>query len=351
MGDYSKPGSVLCDILFRLNKNKKLDDTDKKWIQDKNMSNFYKFLQDWEETGKPNFYALHDSHGFPYKSFVSPTSSSIHATREVMDNYLLAKYDLSRLGDEYSRPGSKLCWILRRLDHREKLDDTDKQWIQNQKELSEFYKFIANWEEKGKPDFDSLYNPVTHVNNTKNINKCEQSPIKPKNIQDTNYSLTMKIRKQNMHSHYKKVTLAQNIESNFAELTPSKIPKDIASLILDKIWNAMHDSIQKDIKELFKVYACQQWTATSLMAMRLLENALKIHLECDLEEKSVKDMGDAIKKLEKHEYNFNLLVRLREYKEERNNLMHGNIRAGASDAKRLVFDIMTIIMSIHNIRS
>jgi hypothetical protein len=55
MGDYSKPGSVLCDILQRLDTNKKLDEVDKKWIRDKGMFNFYKFLENWEDTGTPNF--------------------------------------------------------------------------------------------------------------------------------------------------------------------------------------------------------------------------------------------------------------------------------------------------------
>ena len=296
MGDYSQPGSVLCGILHRLNKNKKLDDADTKWIRDKKeLSKFYKFLENWEERGKPNFNALHESYSFPYKSYMGPGESAA-ASRVVTSPSIPTPYDVS-----YSSP--------------------------------------------------PVNNTVLHIDNTKDSNKSKQNPIKPKNKQDINYRFTMKIRKQNMHSYYNKAKLAENIESNFADLTPSKIPKDISSLILDEIWNAMHDSIQKDVKELFKVYACQQWTATSLMAMRLLENALKIHLECDLKEKSIKDMGDAIKKLEKHKYDFNLLVRLREYKEERNNLMHGNIRAGANDAKRLVVDIMTIVMSIHNIRS
>ena len=52
MGDYSKPGSELCNILHRLDTNKKLDEVDKKWIKDKGMFKFYKFLENWERTGK-----------------------------------------------------------------------------------------------------------------------------------------------------------------------------------------------------------------------------------------------------------------------------------------------------------
>ncbi len=296
----SQTVSGLCDILRRLNKNKKLDVTDKKWIRDKGMVRFYKFLENWEKVGTADLYTLHESYLFPYKSYMAPRESA--TTSRVVTSSSIPLED-NHTSNDVSYPSPP-------VNHT-----------------------------------------VLHIDNTKDSNKSKQNPIKSKNKQDNNYSFTMKIRKQNMHSYYNKVKLAKNIESNFTDLTPSKIPKDISSLILDKIWNAMHDSIQKDVKELFKVYACQQWTATSLMAMRLLENVLKIHLECDLKEKPIKDMGDAINKLEEHEYDYNLLVRLREYKEERNNLMHGNNRAGASDAKRLVVDIMTIVMSIHNIRS
>ena len=55
MGDYSEPGSHLCHILRRLDKNHRLSEEDKAWIKSKNMLQFHAFVMDWEKTGKPNF--------------------------------------------------------------------------------------------------------------------------------------------------------------------------------------------------------------------------------------------------------------------------------------------------------
>lgn len=55
MGDYSQPGSELCEILHRLDENGVLDEIDKDWIKSKGMFKFFEFLKKWEESGKPNF--------------------------------------------------------------------------------------------------------------------------------------------------------------------------------------------------------------------------------------------------------------------------------------------------------
>lgn len=86
------------------------------------------------------------------------------------------------------------------------------------------------------------------------------------------------------------------------------------------------------------------------MAGRLLENVLKIHIEHDLKEEAVTNIGNAIKKLEEHNYDPSLLKKLNTYKEKRNNFMHGIKRAGSGETKDWVVDVISITMSIHNIK-
>jgi len=274
MGDDSQPGSVLCGILYRLTKNKKLDDIDKKWISDKGMDRFYQFIERWEETGKPNYYTLHESYSFPHKSYMPPRK--IHPT---------SPRRLSASHVSYSSlPESRTS---------------------------------------------------THTETRKDNNKSRQNNSNPINKQAKDNNLGMNIRKPHMALHYKQKTLKNHIKSNIAGIIPSDIPEDISSLFLEKIWNTMNKDIQKDVKELFKVYSIQQWTATSLMAYRLLENVLRIHIQHDLKKESIKSIGDAIKILKDYKYDPSLIKELRKHQERRNDFMHGNIRAGAGEVKKL----------------
>ena len=86
------------------------------------------------------------------------------------------------------------------------------------------------------------------------------------------------------------------------------------------------------------------------MAYRILENVLKVHVAYDLKENDISNIGIAIKKLEEHNYEASLIKKLKEYRDHRNNYMHGNKRAGAGEAKNLVVDVMSIAMHIHNIK-
>lgn len=187
-------------------------------------------------------------------------------------------------------------------------------------------------------------------NTTKVSNRSKHNNSNTKNRQSNTTTNATNMRKPHMALHYKSAKLNKHIESYIEGITPSKIPEDISSLFLEKIWDTMNKDIQKDTEELFEVYFIHQWTATSLMAGRLLENVLKIHIEHDLKEESVTNIGNAIKKLEEHNYDPSLLKKLNTYKEKRNNFMHGIKRAGAGEAKNLVVDVISITMSIHNIK-
>lgn len=193
--------------------------------------------------------------------------------------------------------------------------------------------------------------PIQPQNNTKeNRYQSKVNYSKTQNSQSNTKTNVTNMRKPHMALHYKSKTLSKHLVSCIEGITPSKIPEDISSLFLEKIWNTMDKSIQNDIVELFEVYYIHQWTATSLMAVRLLENVLKIHIEDHLKEKAVTNIGNAIKKLEEHNYDPNLIKKLNECKEKRNDFMHGIKRAGAGEAKDLVSDVISITMSIHNIK-
>lgn len=160
----------------------------------------------------------------------------------------------------------------------------------------------------------------------------------------------MNIRKPHMALHYKKATLNKHIKFNLKEITPSTVPEHISSLFLPKIWDTIHKSIQKDINELFDAYYYKLWTATSLMAYRIFEQVLKVHIHYDLKEEPAKDITDAIQKLKKHKYDPSLINILDELKENRNNFMHGDTRASTQEAKQSIIKVITLTMNIHNIK-
>ena len=153
-----------------------------------------------------------------------------------------------------------------------------------------------------------------------------------------------------MALHYKKAKLNEHIKSNLEQITPSTVPEDISDLFLPDIWDTIHVSIQKDINELFDAYYYKLWTATSVMAYRIFENVLKVHIEHDLKEEPAIDITDAIKKLENHKYDTNLIHTLYKLKEYRNSFMHGNTRASTQEAKESIIKVMSLAMNIHNIR-
>jgi len=204
-----------------------------------------------------------------------------------------------------------------------------------------------------REDYSS--SPEKHIrpqkNSKKDGNKSKRNNSNIKNRQSNTSINATNMRKAHMALHYKSAKLNQHIESKIEGITPSKIPEDISSLFLEKIWNTMNKNIQKDVEELFNVYFYQQWTATSLMAGRLLENVLNIHIKDDLKEEPVNNIGNAIKKLEEHKYDSSLLKKLNTYKDKRNDFMHGIKRAGAGEAKKFVVDVISITMSIHNIKA
>lgn len=225
--------------------------------------------------------------------------------------------------------------------------EADKKWFQNK--LSNYDNYLKKCRATGKvPNFD-YYLYVFKEDDVKSTNKSKQNTSNSTNKQRKDNGIKH-LRKPHMALHYKEKYLAKHLRDHIEGITPSKIPEDISSLVPQKIWETINTSIQKDINELFKVYSYQQWTATSLMASRLLENVLKVHVEYDLNEDSIKNIGEAIEKLKDHKYNSHLLKKLDEYREKRNSFMHGHERASSLDAKESVIFAMSIAMQIHNIK-
>ncbi len=299
MAYNSQTLSALCDILIRLNKNKKLDDTDKKWIRDKDMVRFNKFIENWEKVGTADFYALHESYLFPYKNYMSPRKSHpvsqyVTYSRKPESNYTTTSHA------SYTSPP----------------------------------------ESHTPPQVDTV----------KDNNKSSRNSSNRKNKQSKTSINATDMRKPHMALHYRKAKLTEHIKSNLEQITPSNIPDDISSLFLPKIWDTINESIKKDINELFSAYNYKLWTATSVMAYRIFENVLKVHIVADLKEEPAIDITDAINKLENNKYDFDLLKILYELKENRNSFMHGNTRASTQEAKDSIIRIMSLAMNIHNIK-
>lgn len=106
MGDYSQPGSELCEILHRLDENGVLDEIDKDWIKGKGMFKFFEFLKKWEETGKPNF-------------------ESIKARKTANE----ALYVGEKYGIRIHSPKSLLCKILQRIAKGNQFPKKDVVWL------------------------------------------------------------------------------------------------------------------------------------------------------------------------------------------------------------------------------
>jgi hypothetical protein len=126
------------------------------------------------------------------------------------------------------------------------------------------------------------------------------------------------------------------IGDKFVDLKPNNIPDNVSEIVPEKIWNNITKDVQKDIQEMFDTYYNELWTATLLMAYRILEEVLRVYVEYDLNENEVKNIGESIRILREKSYNENLINDLQSCREERNNLMHGKKRASSADAKRMI---------------
>jgi hypothetical protein len=153
-----------------------------------------------------------------------------------------------------------------------------------------------------------------------------------------------------MEQHFNYDSLMEYCKEKFGDIRPKQIPDDISELIPEVIWNTMTKDKQKDLQETFGCYSCGFWTATLLMVYRVLEEALRVHVEYDLKEHEVKSIGEIITVLTEHGYNRDFLDDLEKYKEERNDFMHGKKRASPNKAKIMLYQLMRIVLWIYNIK-
>jgi len=283
--------STLSDILHRLNKDRRLNNTDKKWLENKQMINLLGFIDHLEMNGQTNFNLLHKNSDFPCKDYMAPP-----------------------IIKEIIKPDVKLMDNSGNLDENENIDTS----------------------------------PIKE--NKKKTNRKKQNTSKNKTKLTIEKTTGHNIRKPHMALHYKQARIAEHIKTKVINLKPTNIPEDISSLFLPKIWETINSDIQKDITELYKAYKYSLWTSTILMAYRILENILKVHIKSDLKTDPGNSITKSIQILEKNKYASNLLKKLSEYKDERNEYMHGNKRAGAGEVKKIVGDIISITMHIHNIK-
>lgn len=247
----------------------------------------------------------------------------------------------------------KKIWETMDIKTREEIKKTylateaDKKWFQNK--LSNYDKYLKKCRATGKvPNFD-YYLYVLKEDNLNNSDKSKENTFNTTNKQRKNNNIKH-LRKPHMALHKKQKVLEDHIKEHIVSIVPSKIPKEISSLFPQEIWDTISNNIQKDINELFKVYQYQQWTATILMSSRLLENILKVHVEYDLKESTIKNIGEAIEKLKKHNYDPDLINELDQYREKRNRFMHGHERASSSEAKESVVFVISKTIQIYNIK-
>jgi hypothetical protein len=153
-----------------------------------------------------------------------------------------------------------------------------------------------------------------------------------------------------VEQHFNYNSLMEYCKEKFGDIKPKQIPDNISELIPEEIWNTMTKGKQKDLQETFGCYYCEFWTATLLMVYRVLEEALRVHVEYDLKEKEVKNIGEIIAVLNRHNYNKDFLDDLENYKEERNDFMHGKKRASPNEAKIMLYQLMRIVLWIYNIK-
>jgi hypothetical protein len=153
-----------------------------------------------------------------------------------------------------------------------------------------------------------------------------------------------------MEYFYEQDSLIKYIDDKMINIKPTDVPENISEIIPENIWNCITKDVQKDIQEMYDAYYHELWTATVLMIYRILERVLKVHVEYDLKQDEVKNLGEAIKILQDKNYNEDLIINLNHCREERNNYMHGKKRANPADAKKMLGYIMSIVLQIYNIK-
>ncbi|GHU60023.1 hypothetical protein FACS189444_6480 [Spirochaetia bacterium] len=149
---------------------------------------------------------------------------------------------------------------------------------------------------------------------------------------------------------YDRDELLKFINDNYSDIKPRDVQKKYPSQIFPKIWEQMSKYYQKEILEMLAVYEIEQWTATTLMACRILESTLRLHVQEDLNAEDISNMNEAIKILEENNYGEAFLNKLTELKEERNSYVHGLKRAGSAEAKEMVNYVLSVFLQIFNMR-
>jgi ADP-ribosylglycohydrolase len=150
---------------------------------------------------------------------------------------------------------------------------------------------------------------------------------------------------------YDRNELLKFINENYNNIKPRDVNEKSPDKIFPKIWDQMSKFYQKEIMEMLYVYEDEQWTATTLMACRILESALRLHVQENLDVSETRNIREAIKIMEKNDYGEAFLNRLNELKEERNSYMHGLKRAGSADAKEMINYVLSIFLQIFNMRT
>jgi hypothetical protein len=150
---------------------------------------------------------------------------------------------------------------------------------------------------------------------------------------------------------YDRDELLKFINENYSDIKPRDVIERCPSKIFPEIWEHMSNYYQKEILEMLAVYEAEQWTATMLMACRILESVLRLHVKEDLNASDINNMHESIKIMEENHYGEAFLNRLIELKDDRNSYVHGLKRAGSAEAKEMVNYVLSVFLQIFNMRT
>lgn len=153
-----------------------------------------------------------------------------------------------------------------------------------------------------------------------------------------------------MEKFYNSLWLSRFIDQHYRNLRPSGIPEEISAIVPPDIWDSMTDDFQKDFEELFNVYFYEQWTATALMAYRVLEKALSIHVEYDLDVDEVRNIGKAVSILQNEGYSDKMINDLQWHRKNRNVYMHGKKRANPKEVQEIISFVVGFALHVYNIK-
>lgn len=143
----------------------------------------------------------------------------------------------------------------------------------------------------------------------------------------------------------------ENLMEKIDSLKPSTL-KDITveEIFPTEILHGMRKFLKKDILETSACLSQELWTATVLMASRILEIELKTQIKIQsAKHYELADLGQCIRYLESVEYPPTFIELVESLRNLRNDAMHGNSRFSSESAMGIFKTVMKIVAWFYNL--